>query len=48
MDDNKVTHVNEDVITGVNYTMNKYFGDLVVSRGMKQTFICIDIALAKY
>ena len=47
MDDNKVTHVSEYVITGVVDITKKCFGDFVVSRGRKHTFIGMEIELAK-
>ena len=43
VDDNKVTHVSEDVITGVIDITNKHFGELVVSHGKKHTFIGMGI-----
>ena len=45
VNDNKITYVSEDVITGVIDTMRKVFGELVVSRGDKHTFIDMDIEL---
>ena len=42
-DDNKVTHVSEDVITRVIDITKKSFGELVVSRGNKYTFLDMDI-----
>ena len=45
MDENKVTHVSEDVITGVIYITNKHFGELVVSCGQKHTFLGMWIEL---
>ena len=47
MDNNKVTHVGEDVITGVIDTTKKHFGELVVSRGNKYTFLGMEIELVK-
>ena len=41
--DNKSAHVSEDVITGVVDIMRKCFGELVVSRGNKYTFLDMDI-----
>ena len=45
LNDNKITYVSEDVITGVIDTTRKVFGELVVSRGDKNTFIDMDIEL---
>ena len=45
VDGNKVTHVSEDVITGVIYITKKHFGELVVSRGKKHTFLGMEIEL---
>ena len=45
MDDYKVTHVSEDMVTGVVDIMKKYFIELVVSRGKKRTFFVIGIEL---
>ena len=43
VDENKVAHVSEDVITGVAYITRKVFGELVMSHGNKNTFIGMDI-----
>ena len=48
VDNNKVTHVSEDVITGFVDITKKKFGELVVSRIKKHTFICMEIELVKY
>ena len=43
VDENKATHVSDDVMTGViNITKNN-FGELVMSHGNKNTFIGMDI-----
>ena len=47
MEDNKVTNVSEDMITGVIDITKKHFGELVVSRGKKHTFIGMEIELVK-
>ena len=43
VDDNKVSQVSEDVITGFVNTMKNNFGELVMSHGNKNTFIGMDI-----
>ena len=43
LDDNKVTHFSEYVITGEINSMKKQFGELVVSCGGKYTFLGMDI-----
>ena len=47
MDDNKVTHVNEDFIIGVIYITKRNFGELVVSHRKKYTFLGMEIELVK-
>ena len=47
MNDNKVTHVSEDVITGVIDITKKHFGELVVSCRKKHTFLGMEIELVK-
>ena len=47
MDDNKLTHVSEDVITGVVYITKKHFGSLVVSHRKKHNFLGMEIELVK-
>ena len=47
MDNNKVKHVSEDVITGFIDITKKHFGELVVSRGNKHIFLSIEIELVK-
>ena len=47
VDNNKVTHVSKDVITGFRDTTKKCFGELVVSRKKKHTFIGMEIELVK-
>ena len=44
---NKVTHVSEDVITGVIDSTKKTFEDLAVSHGKKHTFLVMEIELVK-
>ena len=41
-DDNKVTHVSEDVIIGFIYIVKKYFGELAVFRVNQHTFPGMD------
>ena len=45
--DNKVTHVNEDVITGFFDIMKECFVELAVSCRKKHTFLGMDIELVK-
>ena len=45
VEDNKVIHVSEDIITGVKDITKKKIGELVVSRGKKNTFVCMEIEL---
>ena len=45
MEDNKVTNVSEDMITGVIDITKKKIGELVVSRGKKNTFVGMEIEL---
>ena len=47
MEDNKVTHASEYLITGVFDIIKKYFGELVMSRGKKHRFLGMDIELFK-
>ena len=39
VDENKVAHVSEDVITGFSNIIKKYFEELVVSHKNKHTFL---------
>ena len=48
VDNNEVTHVSEDVITGFIDITKKHVGELVVSCGKKHTFIGMEIKLGKY
>ena len=48
VNDNKVTHVSEDLISGLIYITKKHFGGLVVSCGKKHTFLGMEIELVKY
>ena len=45
VDDNKVRHVSENVITGVIDITKIHFGELVVSHGKKYTFLGMEIEL---
>ena len=47
VDDNKVTQGSEDLIKVVIDVKNTTFGELVVSRKNKHTFLGMDIELAK-
>ena len=44
---NKVTHVSEDVITGVIDITKKHFREVFVSRGKKHSFLGMEIELVK-
>ena len=48
VDDNKVTHVSEYVITGVINIMKKQYGEFVVSHGKKHAFLRMNTELVKY
>ena len=48
VEDNKVIHVSEDIITGVKDITKKKIGELVVSRGKKHTFVGMEIELVNY
>jgi hypothetical protein len=43
VDDNKVSHVSEDVLTEVIDEVKKHFGELVVSRGKEHTFLGMNL-----
>jgi hypothetical protein len=43
VDDNKLSHMSEDVITEVIDKIKEHFGDLVVSRGKQHTFLGMNI-----
>ena len=43
VDNNKVSHVDEEVNTKVIETISEHFGNLVVSRGKKHKFLVMDI-----
>ena len=42
-EDNKVSHVDEEVNTKVIETISEHFGNLTVSRGKKQNFLGMDV-----
>ena len=44
-ENNKVTHISKDVITRVIDITKKHFGELVLSRGKKHTFLGMEIEL---
>ena len=48
MDDNKVTYVSEELITGVIDITKKCFRELVVSHGKKHNFLGMEIELVKH
>ena len=43
VDNNKVSHVDEEVNTKVIETISEHFGNLTVSRGKNHKFLGIDI-----
>jgi hypothetical protein len=43
VDDNKLSHMSEDVVTDVINKIKEHFGDLVVSRGKEHTFLGMNI-----
>ena len=45
MDDNKINHVDANVVTSIIRTLSDYFGDLTVSRGCKYDYLGMDIEL---
>ena len=45
VDDNKVSHVDEDVVTNVIGMLKGHFGELTVSRGKKHNFLGMNIEL---
>ena len=48
VDDNKVSHVDEEVNTKVFETTSENFGNLTVSRGKKHKFLGMDIEFLSY
>ena len=44
-ENNKVTHISKDMITRVIDITKKHFGELVLSRGKKHTFLGMEIEL---
>ena len=47
IDDNKVSHVDKNVVTEVIELMKRHFGDLVVTRGKKHNFLGMDISITE-
>ena len=45
VDNNKISHVDEDVVTNVINDISKHFGELTVSRGKKHDFLGMDIEI---
>ena len=45
VDDNKVSHVDPEVVSEVINLMKKYFGDLSVTRGKEHRFLGINITI---
>ena len=47
VDDNKLSHVDPNVVTEILEEMNKHFGELVISRGDERDFSDMKIKLRK-
>ena len=47
VDDNKVSHVDPDVVTSVLEMMKKHFGNITVTRGNKHRFLGMNITINK-
>ena len=45
VDNNKVSHVDKEVVTDVINEISKHFGELTVSRGTKHDFLGMDIEI---
>ena len=45
VDDNNISHIDEDVVSDVINNISKHFGDLTVSRGTKHDFLGMDIEI---
>ena len=45
VDDNKISHVEEEVVTGVLETLREHFGNITVSRGKEHNFLGTDIKI---
>ena len=45
VDDNKISHVDKDVVSAVINNISKHFGDLAVTRGNKHDFLGMDIEI---
>ena len=45
VDDNKISHVDEKVVTGVIQQISEHFGELTVSRGKRHDFLGMDIEI---
>ena len=43
VDDNKLSHMSENVVTSIVGRIKKHFGDLVISRGKEHTFLGMNI-----
>jgi len=47
MDDNKISHINANVVTQIIKAIKKYFGKMMLTEGMKHTFFGMDICFNK-
>ena len=47
VDDNKLLHVDPNVVTDILEKIRKHFGDLVISRGGTHDFLDMNIKLRK-
>ena len=45
VDENKVSHVDPEVVSKVINLMKKYFGDLLVARGKENRFLGMNITI---
>ena len=45
VDDNKISHLDDDVITEVLDLLKGHFGDLTITRGNKQSFLGMDFEI---
>ena len=45
VDDNKISHIDANVMTSIIKTLSDYFGDLTVSRGNKHDYLGMNVEL---
>ena len=45
VDDNKISHVDKDVVTDIIGEISKHFGELTVTRGTKHDFLGMNIEI---